>query len=117
MKFIYYPKCSTCKKALKHIQKMNVDCELKDITKDTPTKEDLKRYIKLYGKGIKPFFNTSGKLYRELNLKEKVNNFTEDEACELLSQNGMLIKRPILVDGDTVLVGYKEKEYEQYLNI
>ncbi len=115
MKFIYYPKCSTCKKALKHIQSMNIDCEYIDITKNTPTQEELKHYIKLYNKGIKAFFNTSGKLYRELKLKDQVNHFTLDEAVKLLSQNGMLIKRPLLLKDDTILVGYNDKEYNQLL--
>jgi arsenate reductase len=107
--FIYYPKCSTCQKALK---RLDSTYELRDITKQTPTKEELKQYIIKYNKGIKPFFNTSGKIYREMNLKDKVNSLTIDEAVELLSQNCMLIKRPILINDDTILVGYKEKEYD-----
>jgi len=116
MKLIYYPNCSTCKKALKHIKEMNIECEEQDIVKNTPSKDEMKKYIENYGKGIKPFFNTSGKLYREMGLKDKVKDMSLKEACDLLSQNGMLIKRPLLIQDDRILVGYKEKEYNEFLS-
>ena len=113
MEFIYYPNCSTCKKALKKIK--DFDPKLRDIVKETPSKEELKTYINTYNKGIKPFFNTSGQVYRQMNLKDKIKDMTIDEACDLLSLNGMLVKRPILVLDNEVLVGYKEREYDEII--
>lgn len=112
MKIYCYSKCGTCKKAIKYLNDHHIVYELKDISTQVPTSEELRNYIETYGKGIKPFFNTSGKLYRELNIKDKVNDMTVDEAVELLSNNGMLIKRPLLINGQKVLVGFKENEYE-----
>lgn len=113
MKIYCYSKCSTCKKAIKYLKDHHIECEIKDIVSEVPTGEELKSYIELYNQGIKPFFNTSGKLYRELNLKDKVKDMSIDEAVELLSKNGMLIKRPLLIDGNRVFVGFKEAEYEK----
>lgn len=113
MLFIYYPKCSTCQKALKNLKEKNVQIELRHIIEDTPSKEELLQWIHDYHQGIKPFFNTSGKLYRELNVKEKIKTMTDDEAAELLSQNGMLIKRPLLIDQHQIIIGYKEEIYKQ----
>lgn len=116
MKFIYYPNCSTCKKALKYIKERNIQCEEIDIVKQTPSQDEIKQYILNHGKGIKPFFNTSGKLYREMGLKDKVKDMDIEEASDLLSSNGMLIKRPLLIKDDKVLVGFKEKEYNEFFN-
>ena len=113
MEFIYYPRCSTCLKALKKLKEQDVEIQLRDIVKETPSQEELLRWIQMSGKGIKPFFNTSGKLYREMNLKEKIKDMTENEAALLLSQNGMLIKRPILRDGDCIYIGYQKEVYEK----
>lgn len=115
MKFIYYPNCSTCKKALKFIKERDIQCEEIDIVKQTPSQDEMKQYIINYDKGIKPFFNTSGKLYREMGLKDKVKDMDLEEASKLLSSNGMLIKRPLLVKDDKVLVGFKEQEYDEFL--
>ncbi len=111
MQFIYYPRCSTCQKALKQLKKQNLNFELRDIVLDTPTKDELKKWMSIYG--IKPFFNTSGKLYREMKLKDKVANLSIDEAAELLSHNGMLIKRPLLIMNDQVIIGYQKEIYEK----
>ncbi len=110
--FIEYPKCSTCKRAKDWLQKNNIDFEDRHIVESTPTKEELKKWIKMSGKEIKNFFNTSGLLYRSMNLKEKLNDMTDDEKIELLSSNGMLIKRPIFIsEGKKVLIGFKENEW------
>lgn len=113
MLFVYYPKCSTCQKALKHLKEKNIQLELRHIVEETPSQEELLQWIHDYHQGIRPFFNTSGKLYRELNMKEKMKTMTIKEAAELLSQNGMLIKRPLLIDDKKIIIGYKEEIYEQ----
>ena len=107
MQYIYYPKCSTCIKGLKYLKDNNINVELRDITVDTPTKEELYRWIEIYNEGIKPFFNTSGKLYREMNIKDCIKTMSIDEAVELLSSIGMLIKRPLLIDTNKVYIGFK----------
>lgn len=113
MEFIYYPRCSTCLKALKKLKEQGIDVTLRDIVNETPTQEELLCWIRQSGKGIKPFFNTSGKLYREMNLKDKINDMNEDEAALLLSQNGMLIKRPLLIDSEKIIIGYQKEIYEK----
>ena len=112
MLFYWYPKCSTCIKAYKHLKELNVEFDVRHIVEQTPSKEELKRYIELYNQGIKPFFNTSGKVYKDMNLKDKVGNMSVDEAALLLSSNGMLIKRPLLVDENKIIVGYKKESYD-----
>ena len=113
--FIEYTKCSTCKRAKDWLQKNNIDFEDRHIVESTPTKEELKKWIKMSGKEIKNFFNTSGLLYRSMNLKEKLNDMTDDEKIELLSSNGMLIKRPILITENGIFIGFKEKEWKTLL--
>lgn len=113
MLFIYYPKCGTCQKALKHLKQKKLSLELRHIVENTPSKQELIQWIEDYHQGIKPFFNTSGKLYRELNIKERIKTMTIDEAAELLSQNGMLIKRPLLINDHQIIIGYKKEIYEQ----
>ncbi|MEG0276494.1 MAG: arsenate reductase family protein [Coprobacillus sp.] len=113
MLFIYYPKCSTCVKALKDLKQKGIIFEQRDIVTDTPTKEELIKWIEEYNQGIKPFFNTSGLLYREMNIKEKINTMSIEEAALLLSSYGMLIKRPLLIDDDFIIIGYKEEVYSQ----
>ncbi|MEE3343465.1 MAG: Spx/MgsR family RNA polymerase-binding regulatory protein [Bacilli bacterium] len=114
MLFIEYPKCSTCKKAKKYLINHNIDFLTRDITKDIPTKEELKKYLSLTEhKNINKFFNTSGMKYRELNLKDKLSKMTEEEKIDLLSKDGMLIKRPLLILDNSILIGYKEKEYQK----
>lgn len=112
MLLLEYPKCSTCKKAIKFLNDNNITYKDRDITKEKPSKEELKTWIKQSGKDIKKFFNTSGMKYRELNLKEKLTNMTEEEKLDVLSSDGMLVKRPILIFKDKILIGFKEKEWE-----
>ena len=109
--FIEYPKCSTCKRAKKHLENLGVDFEDRHIVEDNPTKEELAEWVEKSGYPVKKFFNTSGMKYRELGLKDKLPEMTDDEKLELLSSDGMLVKRPILIDKDKILVGFKEKEW------
>ena len=114
--FIWYPKCSTCQKAKKWLQDNKIAFEERHILEETPTKNELEKWIKQSGLEIKKFFNTSGLKYKELNLKEKLPDMTEEEKIELLASNGMLIKRPLLISDTKVLVGFKEKEWrEKYI--
>lgn len=110
--FLNYPKCSTCVKAKKWLEENGVEFESRHIVENNPTKEELKEYLKRSGQPIKKFFNTSGILYREMNLKEKVAQNNEDELLEILSTNGMLIKRPLLIGDNKIFIGFKEKEWE-----
>jgi arsenate reductase len=108
---IHYPKCTTCIKAKKFLQNNNIEFEERHIVDNNPTKEELTSWIKESNLEIKKFFNTSGKLYKELGLKDKLKSMTDEEKIELLSTNGMLVKRPILIKNSKVLVGFKEDEY------
>lgn len=111
--FICYPKCTTCKKAEKWLQENGLDYEMRDIKTDNPSKEELKEWYEKSGLDIKRFFNTSGMIYRDMQLKDKLPDMSEDEKLTLLATDGMLVKRPILITEDKVLVGFKEKEWEQ----
>ena len=113
--FIEYPKCTTCRKAKKFLTENNVDFEDRDIVLNNPTEEELGKWIKLSGLEIKKFFNTSGVLYREMNLKGKIKTMSKEEMIEILSTNGMLVKRPLLVMDDKVLVGFKEENYKEII--
>ena len=113
--FIEYPKCSTCKNAKKWLIQNNIEFDDRNIVENTTTKEELEKWIKQSKKEIKKFFNTSGLKYKELNLKEKLPNMTDKEKIELLSSDGMLIKRPLLITDKEILVGFKEKEWEEVL--
>ncbi len=113
MKFIAYMRCSTCVKAHKHLQSTGLDFDLIDIKENTPSKEEFKKYHELSGLDIKKFFNTSGVTYKELNIKDKLINMTLEEKYELLASNGMLVKRPILVTNENVVLGYKEEIYDE----
>lgn len=115
MQLIYYPKCSTCLKAIKHLKSLDYHIELRNIVENTPTKEELLDMIHQYQQGIKPFLNTSGKVYRELHMKDRILEMSEEEIAELMSQNGMLIKRPILIDDHQIIIGYKEEIYNALL--
>lgn len=113
--FICYPKCSTCKRAKKFLEENNIAFESRDITENTPNYDELKSIINKSGLEIKKFFNTSGIKYRELNLKDKLKGMTEDEKIKLLSSDGMLIKRPLLITDNLILVGFKENEWKETL--
>ena len=112
VKFICYPKCTTCQKARKWLDDDNIEYEFKDIKLDNPTLDELKEWHKKSGLPLKKFFNTSGLLYKSLDLKNKLPTMTEDEMLKLLASDGMLVKRPLLVGDDFVLVGFKEDEWK-----
>jgi arsenate reductase len=109
---ILYPKCSTCKAAVKSLKEKGNEVVLRDINEDTPSAAELKALLELGGFELKKLFNTSGEVYRELGLKDKLPSMSDDEKLELLSRHGMLIKRPIATDGKQVTIGYKEEQYE-----
>lgn len=111
MKFICYPKCTTCQKARSWLDAQGVEYEFRDIKLENPNRQELEKWYKLSGLPLKRFFNTSGLIYRELNLSSKLNHMSEAEQLDLLATDGMLVKRPILVLHDKVLVGFKEKEW------
>ena len=113
MLFVHYPKCSTCKKARAWLDAQGAAYDERHIVEDNPTAEELRAWHEASGLPLRRFFNTSGMLYREMGLKDKLPAMSEDEMLELLATNGMLVKRPILVLDDTVLVGFKEAEWEQ----
>ncbi len=113
--FVCYPKCTTCKKAQKWLDDNSVDYTLRDIKSDNPTYEELKEWYNLSGLPLKKFFNTRGLLYKSMNLKEKLSEMSEEDMLKLLSTDGMLVKRPILVVGDNVLVGFKGAEWAEKL--
>ena len=115
MIFIEYPKCTTCIKAKKFLKENNVEFIDRHIVEENPSKEELLKWMDMSGLETKKFFNTSGKLYKEMNLKDRVKNITKEEAAELLSTNGMLVKRPILIKDDKELVGFKEDLYREML--
>lgn len=117
MKYILieYPKCSTCQKAKKFLTENNIDFETRNIVTETPTIEELKEWIKISGIHINKFFNTSGLLYRSMNLKEELKSLSDEEKIAMLASNGMLIKRPLLVlpKKNIVLLGFKIDEWEK----
>ena len=113
--FIEYPKCSTCKKAKKWLDNHNIKYEDRHIIDNNPTFDELKEWYHKSNLDIKRFFNTSGMLYKEMNLKDKLPNMNEDEMLEILSTNGMLVKRPLIISDDVILTGFKEKEWEDNL--
>lgn len=115
MLFLEYPKCSTCKKAKKFLDENNISYKGRHIVLNNPTKEELKEWITKSGRDIKTFFNTSGNLYKELNLKDKLNMMNEEEKLELLASNGMLVKRPLLIKDDIILSGFKEELWSELL--
>ncbi len=115
MLFICYPKCSTCKKAQKWLDEKGKDYEVRDIKTDNPTAEELRDWWEKSGLPLKRFFNTSGNLYKEMKLKDRLPKMSEEEQISLLSTDGMLVKRPIVADGEKILVGFREKEWEEKL--
>lgn len=110
--FICYEKCSTCRKAEKWLQDKGICYEKRPIKEENPTAEEIRTWREKSGLPLKRFFNTSGQLYRSLNLKERLPDMSEEEQLQLLASDGMLVKRPILLAGDKVLVGFKEAEWE-----
>lgn len=115
MLFICYPKCTTCKKAQKWLDENEIEYTLRDIKKDNPTAEEIKLWHKTSGLPLKKFFNTSGLLYKSLGLKDKLPNMSDEEKYALLASDGMLVKRPIIVSDDTVILGFKEEIYKEKL--
>lgn len=115
MLFVCYPKCSTCQKAQKWLEGQGKDFTVRDIKADNPTESELRQWHEKSGLPLKKFFNTSGNLYKELHLKDRLPGMSEDEQFALLASDGMLVKRPIAVDGDTVLVGFKEADWAEKL--
>ncbi len=115
MLFIEYPKCSTCRKAKKWLDDHGVAYTDRHIKENNPTYEELKEWSARSGLPLKRFFNTSGQLYRSLQLKDRLPSMSEDEQLRLLASDGMLVKRPLVVTDSAVLTGFKEKEWEQLL--
>lgn len=113
MLLIHYPKCSTCQKAKKFLEENKMEFKEQNIKTNPPTYEELLDYYKRSNLPIKRFINTSGILYKELHLKEKIPNMSEEEILKLLSTNGMLIKRPLLISDKEILTGFKEEEYKK----
>ena len=113
MLFIHYPKCTTCKKAKKYLDDNNIKYEERDIKVNNPTYEELKEWYKISNLPLKKFFNTSGNLYKELKLKDKLDNMSEEEQLKLLSSDGMLVKRPLIINKNLIIPGFKEEEYKK----
>ncbi len=111
--FICYPRCGTCRKAKKWLEDHGIEYQERLIHEDNPTAEELKEWKEKSGLPLKRFFNTSGQIYRQNKLKDKLPSMSEEDQYQLLATDGMLVKRPILLRGDRVLVGFKEKEYEE----
>ena len=114
--FIEYPRCSTCKNAKKWLEKNGIDFEDRNIVEETPSVEELKKWIKMSGKEIKRWFNTSGLKYKELGLRDKLDDMSEDEKIKLLCSDGMLIKRPIFISDSGILIGFKEELWKEFFS-
>ena len=110
---VCYPRCSTCKKAVKWLENNGIEYTYRDIKEENPTEEELREWHKMSGLPLKRFFNTSGMLYRDMQLKDKLPGMSEDEMFKLLASDGLLVKRPIAVADGKVLVGFKEAEWEE----
>ncbi|MEZ3486997.1 MAG: arsenate reductase family protein [Lachnospiraceae bacterium] len=115
MLLVHYPKCSTCQKARKWLEGKGLEFEERDIKNQNPSKEEIRAWHQKSGLPLKKFFNTSGMIYREMGLKDKLADLTEEEQYELLASDGMLVKRPILVTDAAVLTGFRKKEWESLL--
>ena len=113
MLFLQYPPCSTCQQAKKWLDENGISYTDRHIKTENPTYEELKSWYEKSGLPLKKFFNTSGLLYKSMNLKEKLPEMTEEEQLRLLATDGMLVKRPLVVDGDTVLTGFKAEQWER----
>jgi arsenate reductase len=115
MLFVNYPKCSTCQKARKWLEEKGFSFESRDIREEPPTLQELTEWYEKSGLPLKKFFNTSGMLYKSMGLKDKLPDMTEEEQLRLLSSDGMLVRRPVLINEAVVLVGFKEKEWAEKL--
>lgn len=115
MQFICYPKCSTCQKARKWLEANHLEFTERHIVEENPSYEELKEWYSESGLPLKKFFNTSGMLYKEMQLKNKLPTMSEEEQLKLLATNGMLVKRPLIVNGNIILTGFKEAEWEKAL--
>ena len=114
MKFIYYPPCSTCQKAKAYLDQKGISYEERNIKTENPTYEELKLFYTQSGLPLKKFFNTSGLMYKSMELKNKLPDMSEEEQLRLLATDGMLVKRPLLVDNDRIFIGFKPKEWDEY---
>lgn len=115
LKFICYPKCTTCQKAKKWLDDNKISYEMRDIKAENPSYDELNNFYKLSGQPLKKLFNTSGLLYKSMQLKDKLPDMSEEEMLTLLSSDGMLVKRPLLVSEDFVLIGFKEAEWNNMI--
>lgn len=115
MLLIEYPKCSTCQKAKKWLDSQGITYQDRHIVEENPTYEELKQWYERSGMPLKKFFNTSGMLYKEMQLKDKLPSMSEEEQLKLLATNGMLVKRPVIVDDQMVLTGFREAEWKEKL--
>lgn len=115
MLLLCYPKCTTCRRAKEWLDANGLVYDERDIKKDNPTDGEIREWLRLSGVPLKKFFNTSGNSYKLLGLKDKLPNITEDEQIALLASDGMLVKRPLLVSGGSILIGFKEKEWGEVL--
>lgn len=115
MEFLCYEKCSTCKKAKKWLEANGIESSVRPIKEQNPSKEELKTWHQMSGQPLKKFFNTSGNLYKEMKLKDKLPGMSEEEQYELLATDGMLVKRPLVIGKDFVLIGFKEAEWNEKL--
>ncbi|MBP1664254.1 MAG: arsenate reductase-like protein [Bacteroidetes bacterium] len=112
-----YPKCGTCRKAEKWLKENKIEYTYRPIKEQNPTSDELKHWLEISGLTINKFFNTSGVLYNEMNMKEKVKQLTEDELLRILASDGLMVKRPILLNGEKVLVGFREEEWKEMFNV
>ncbi len=115
IEFICYPKCTTCQKALRWLDDKKIEYKLRDIKEDNPSLEELSTWYKMSGLPLKKFFNTSGLLYKSMELKDKLPEMSDEEQLKLLSTDGMLVKRPLVIGKDFLLVGFKESEWSEQL--
>ena len=115
IQFICYPKCTTCQKAKKWLDDNKIEYELRDIKEDNPSLEELTSWYKMSGLPLKKFFNTSGLLYKSMELKDKLPTMSEEEQLKLLATDGMLVKRPLVIGDDFVLIGFKESDWSEKL--
>lgn len=115
MLLVWYPKCSTCQKAKKWLDEKGVEYEARDIKEENPSVEELKEWHKKSGLPLKRFFNTSGMLYKEMKLKDRLPDMSEEEQFELLATDGMLVKRPVLATEEKAFPGFREKEWEEMI--